>query len=124
MNHSSGRNKRGESHQLIQRIQLKNDRVRHHILNSGVIEDKNALDFWGAFTAVAVKEGQSQSERVHTDPQDQGITWVLPIGDWEGGSLIFPQLKKKVSLRPGELVGRERHVVSPFAQRFCLSWST
>lgn len=62
-----------------------------------------ALDFEGTFTMVAVKEGSS--ERTHVDCNDQGITWVLPIGDWEGGDMVFPQLKLQVPLRSGELLG-------------------
>ncbi|KAF8667673.1 hypothetical protein AX14_006321 [Amanita brunnescens Koide BX004] len=62
-----------------------------------------ALNFEDAFTTVAVKEGSS--EHVHIDRNDQGITWVLPIGEWEGGNMVFPQLGLEVPLRAGELLG-------------------
>jgi hypothetical protein len=50
----------------------------------------------------AVKEGSS--DHVHIDWNDHSITWVLPIGDWEGGNMIFPQLGNlEIPLRSGEL---------------------
>ena len=52
------------------------------------ITSRTALDFKSAFTTIAVKEGSS--ERVHIDRNDQGITWVLPLGEWEGGNMVIP----------------------------------
>lgn len=69
----------------------------------GLLSHRSALDFESAFTTIAVKEGSSS--RVHIDWNDQGITWVLPIGDWTGGLLEFPQLGLKLAICPGELLG-------------------
>ncbi|KIL57144.1 hypothetical protein M378DRAFT_88260 [Amanita muscaria Koide BX008] len=79
------------------------------------ISCRKALDFQSAFTAVAVKEGNS--ERIHIDSNDQGITWVLPIGEWEGGNLVFPQLGLEVPLRSGELLGFSANLLAHYCTR-------
>jgi hypothetical protein len=61
------------------------------------------MDFESAFTTVAVAEGSS--ELVHIDRNDHGITWVLPLGDFEGGNIVTPQEEANIPLRPGELLG-------------------
>ncbi|KAF8327494.1 hypothetical protein F5887DRAFT_924784 [Amanita rubescens] len=66
-------------------------------------QKKTALDFESAFTTVAVMEGSS--DRVHVDANDHGISWILPLGDWEGGRLVIPQLKMEVEVHAGQLPG-------------------
>ena len=78
-------------------------RISSYLSQFKHLSGRSALEFESAFTTVAVKEGSS--ERIHVDYNDQGITWVLPIGEWEGGEMVFPQLKLKVPLRSGELLG-------------------
>ena len=56
---------------------------------------------------VAVKEGSS--EWIHVNYNDQGITWVLPISKWEGGEMVFPQLKLKVLLEIHTSKGTVQH---------------
>ncbi|KAF8340163.1 hypothetical protein F5887DRAFT_919561, partial [Amanita rubescens] len=69
----------------------------------GKNKKKTALDFESAFTTVAVMEGSS--DRVHVDANDHGISWILPLGDWEGGRLVIPQLKMEVEVHAGQLPG-------------------
>ena len=52
---------------------------------------------------IAVLEGSS--EKVHIDANDHGITWILPLGDWTGGTLVIPQLKINIDVYPGQLLG-------------------
>jgi hypothetical protein len=60
------------------------------------------LDFKGAFFTVAVKEGTS--ERIHIDFNDDpnNVSWVVPLGEWEGGEFCAPQLDQKVPISPGQ----------------------
>jgi hypothetical protein len=74
---------------------------------------RSALNFESAFTTVAVKEGSS--EHVHIDRNDQGITWVLPIGEWEGGHMVIPQLGLKLPVRPGELLGFSANLLAHYS---------
>lgn len=71
-----------------------------------------ALDFGGAFFTVAVKEGTS--ERVHLDFNDDedGVSWVIPLGEWEGGEFCVPQLNEKIPICAGQaLAGMVRILV-------------
>ncbi|TDL16325.1 hypothetical protein BD410DRAFT_731529 [Rickenella mellea] len=65
------------------------------------LELRPALDFGGAFFCVAVKEGVS--EKVHIDWNDGlfAFSWVIPVGDWEGGHFCAPQLNVNIPIRPG-----------------------
>ncbi|KAF8346791.1 hypothetical protein F5887DRAFT_882520, partial [Amanita rubescens] len=72
----------------------------------------SAIDFEGAFTTVAVLEGSS--ERIHIDANDHGITWILPLGKWTGGTLVFPQLKMKIDVYPGQLLGFSANILAHF----------
>lgn len=60
------------------------------------IKARPCLDFLGAFFTVAAKEGSS--EKAHLDFTDHvnGISFVLPLGDWEGGHFCAPQLGYKI----------------------------
>jgi hypothetical protein len=62
-----------------------------------------ALDFKGAFFTIAIKEGSS--EIIHIDVNDfkHSITWVILVGDWDGGEFCAPQLGIKIPIRPGQL---------------------
>ncbi|KAF8324837.1 hypothetical protein F5887DRAFT_901971 [Amanita rubescens] len=60
------------------------------------------LDFYGSFTTVAVTNGVS--DILHTDRSDAGLTWVLPIGKWEGGDLGFAQFGRSINLKEGDAV--------------------
>ncbi|KAF8330978.1 hypothetical protein F5887DRAFT_922898 [Amanita rubescens] len=66
------------------------------------ISSRTALDFESAFTTVAVKEGSS--DHIHIDKNDQGITWVLPIGEWEGGNMVIPQLGLEIPNNNNEIL--------------------
>ena len=42
----------------------------------------------------------------HIDRDDDkyGFCWLVPLGDWEGGDLIFPQLNVRIKLKPGNIL--------------------
>ncbi|KAF8875575.1 hypothetical protein BD779DRAFT_1678179 [Infundibulicybe gibba] len=79
------------------------DRVKS--LLQSEFECRPALDFQGAFFAVAVKEGSS--EIIHLDFHDfkHSITWIVPLGDWEGGEFCIPQLGIKIPVHAGQVLG-------------------
>ena len=84
-------------------VVLKIHRISNYLSQFKHISCHTAFDFESAFTTVAVKEGSS--DEVHVDWNDQGITWVLPIGDWEGGNMVIPRLRMELPVRSGELLG-------------------
>ncbi|SJL03176.1 uncharacterized protein ARMOST_06522 [Armillaria ostoyae] len=62
------------------------------------------LDFGPAFFSIAMKDGSS--EHVHLDFSDDihTMTWIIPIGDWEGGEFCIPQLGIGIPLKPGQVL--------------------
>lgn len=58
--------------------------------------------------------------RLHTDDEDyrNGLCWVMPFGDYDGGNLVFPDLKLEVELRPGDLVCFRSHLIEHFNRSF------
>jgi hypothetical protein len=70
------------------------------------------LQFGGAFFTVAVKEGSS--EVVHLDFNDDpnNISWVVPLGDWEGGEFCLPQLGIKIPIRPGQVLAAMTRILA------------
>ena len=42
----------------------------------------------------------------HIDRDDDkyGFCWLVPLGDWEGGDVIFPQLNIRVKLKPENIL--------------------
>ena len=42
----------------------------------------------------------------HIDRHDDkyGFCWLVPLGEWKGRNLIFPQLKVWVKLKPGNIL--------------------
>ena len=41
---------------------------------------------------------------LHFDPNDNGLSTIVPVGDWEGGYLIIPQLDIIIKLVKGQVV--------------------
>jgi hypothetical protein len=76
------------------------------------IATRYEIDFEGAFTTVAVLEGSS--EKVHIDANDHGITWILPLGEWTGGTLVIPQLKMNIDVYPGQLLGFSANILAHY----------
>jgi hypothetical protein len=76
------------------------------------LANRPSLAFGGAFFTVAVKEGSS--EVVHLDFNDDpnGITWIIPLGDWEGGEFCVPQLNMKIPIRSGQMLGAMTRVLA------------
>ena len=71
-----------------------------------------ALQFGGAFFTVAIKEGSS--EVIHLDFNDDpnGISWIVPLGDWEGGEFCLPQLGIKIPIRSGQILGAMTRILA------------
>ncbi|CAG8730949.1 5772_t:CDS:2, partial [Rhizophagus irregularis] len=42
----------------------------------------------------------------HIDRDDDkyGFCWLVPLGEWKGGDLIFPQLNIRIKLKPGNIL--------------------
>ncbi|KAF8315103.1 hypothetical protein F5887DRAFT_907838, partial [Amanita rubescens] len=72
----------------------------------------SAIDFEGAFTTVAVLEGSS--EKIHIDANDHGITWILPLGEWTGGTFVIPQLEMEIDVYPGQLLGFSANILAHY----------
>ena len=70
-----------------------------------LLADRPALEFGVAFFTIAVKEGSS--ELIHLDFNDdkEGISWIVPLGDWEGGEFCVPQLNLKIPIQSGQILG-------------------
>jgi hypothetical protein len=86
-----------------------------YIQSSQVIKDDPDLDFLGAFTTVAVTNGISNV--LHRDGEDGGLTWVIPLGDWEGADLCFPQEGRKVEVRPGDAIAFQANFLAHFSSK-------
>ena len=76
------------------------------------IQERTAFDFESTFTTVAMVEGCS--ERVHVDANDQGITWVLPLGNWEGANFMIPQLDLEILVKSGQLLGFSANLLAHY----------
>jgi predicted 2-oxoglutarate/Fe(II)-dependent dioxygenase YbiX len=65
------------------------------------------LDFYGAFFTFAIKEGTSEIFHVDWNDDLDSITWLIPLGDWEGGELVLPQkgIECRIPIRPGDVFG-------------------
>ena len=76
------------------------------------LKNRPALQFGGAFFTVAVKEGSS--EEIHLDFNDDpnGISWVVPLGDWEGGEFCLPQFGIKIPIRSGQILGAMTRILA------------
>lgn len=86
--------------------------MRAYIASHGVIEEFPDLDFLGAFTTVSVTYGASNI--LHADKNDGGLTWVVPLGEWEGADLCIPQEQRKVEVRPGDIVAFQANFLGHF----------
>ncbi|KAG2742810.1 hypothetical protein P692DRAFT_20821837 [Suillus brevipes Sb2] len=51
-----------------------------------VILKRHTLDFDGAFFTLAIKEGTSE---IDWNDDLNYITWLIPLGDWEGRSIVW-----------------------------------
>jgi len=40
----------------------------------------------------------------HFDPNDNGLSTIVPVGNWKGGWLIIPQLNIVIKLVKGQVV--------------------
>lgn len=62
---------------------------------------------------MAIKEGSSS--QVHIDGNDHGVTWILPLGDWEGAYMVTPEVDSKLSIRSGELFAFSANKLAHFS---------
>ena len=76
------------------------------------LANRPALQFGGAFFTVAAKEGSS--EIIHLDFNDDpnGVSWVVPLGDWEGGEFCLPQLGIKIPIQSGQILGAMTRILA------------
>jgi hypothetical protein len=98
---------------LISKSLIGSKRLQQYLLKETTLLTQNPnANFYGAFTTVAVKEGVS--ENLHVDYNDGGITWVIPLGDWEGAQLQLPQLKISIGLVPGDILGFQGRLLAHY----------
>src|SRR6266576_240652 len=87
--------------------------MRAYITDIGLINDFPELDFLGAFTTVSVTYGASNV--LHADKNDGGLTWVAPLGKWEGADLCVTQGQTRVSeVGPGDVVAFQANFLGHF----------
>lgn len=89
-----------------------NSSISSYLSNFEHIASRSALDFGSAFTTIAVVEGSS--DRIHIDANDHGVTWILPLGDWTGATLVIPQLKLELELHSGQLLGFSANLLAHY----------
>src|SRR5215471_10599899 len=70
-----------------------------------VFADRPGLDLQGPFFTVAVKEGASEIWHIDWNDDVNTITWVIPVGNWEGGEFCIAQLGVRIPIRPGQVLG-------------------
>lgn len=72
----------------------------------------------GPFLAVAVKDGSSEVGHIDANDEKYTVTWIIPLGTWEGGDLCFPTLGIRVPLSPGQIfcgmMGFLPHYTAPY----------
>ena len=44
------------------------------------------------------------SNHIDRDDDKHRFYWLVPLGDWEGGDVIFSQLNIRVKLKPGNIL--------------------
>jgi hypothetical protein len=74
-----------------------------------------ALDFQGAFFAVAVQEGCSESVHLEFNNGKKTMTWIWAVGDWEGAEFVMPQQGVRVPVKPGQVFGIMASTVAHFS---------
>lgn len=89
--------------------------MKAYISSTKVIDGVPELDFLGAFTTIAVTNGVSNVP--HVDRNDGGLTWVIPLGKWEGGDLCIPQEGIKVEVRPGDAIAFQANFLAHFCSQ-------
>jgi hypothetical protein len=77
--------------------------------------------YFGAWATCALNGVMDPSGMgMHTDERDyrNGFCWVVPFGDFEGGELVFPDIKVCLEMFPGDIVYFRscdlNHFVNPF----------
>ena len=77
-------------------------RMCQYIQSKSFMEEYPHLDFLGAFTTVAVTN--RVNDVLHTDREDVGLTWVIPLREYERGDLYIPQYGMRIPLKPGDVI--------------------
>jgi hypothetical protein len=81
------------------------------------------LDFGGVFTTVAVTNGVG--DIAHMDRNDTGVTWLLPLGEFEGADTCFTQFSIWIPLKEGDALAFQvnflAHQASPLLRGDCLA---
>ncbi len=54
----------------------------------------------------------------HNDPNDIEYSCVAPFGSYQGGDLVFPQLKVQLQLAPGDIVFFQAHRYTHFNRTY------
>ena len=96
-------------------------RMCQYIQSESFMEEYPHLDFLGAFTTTAVTN--RVSDVLQIDREDVGLTWVIPLreyegGDlciffreYEGGDLCIPQYGMRIPLKPGNVIAFHTNIL-------------
>jgi hypothetical protein len=76
------------------------------------LANRPALSFGGAFFTVAVKEGSSELLHLDFNDDPNGISWIVPLGDWEGGQYCVSQLGMKIPIQSGQVLGAMTRILA------------
>ncbi|KAG2029698.1 hypothetical protein BDR03DRAFT_813490, partial [Suillus americanus] len=71
--------------------QLERQRRAYRLIKYRILKDeflaRPTLDFFGAFFTFAIKEGTREIFHIDWNDELDSITWLIALGDWEGGEL-------------------------------------
>ena len=84
-------------------------RMCQYIQSKSFMEEYPHLDFLGAFTTVAVTN--RVNDVLHTDREDVGLTWVIPLREYERGDLYIPQYGMRIPLKPGDVIAFHTNIL-------------
>ncbi|KAG2088893.1 hypothetical protein BD769DRAFT_1372318, partial [Suillus cothurnatus] len=64
------------------------------------------LDFGEAFFTLAIKEGISEIVHVNWNDDINSIIWLISLGDWEEGFIVFTQnsIKCHIPIYAGDML--------------------
>lgn len=52
-----------------------------------------------------MKEGSSESLHLDFNDHPHSLAWLIPLGEWEGGDFLAPQLGEVIPVGPGQALG-------------------
>lgn len=83
------------------------------------ITKKNKTDtLFGPFTCAAININFQSGLHIDNKDAEASFCWVIPFGDFEGGSLILPKLKVRIDLKPCDILCFQSHTFQHYVEKF------